>query len=198
MRQMWGSSKVRKQHYERAQTEGPNGFENTHRGGKYVYFPITTSYLSPLFPDTLSLRYILFPSPPPARVCMFSESTPQTVPQIAVSLLHFNHPWQKNWRIWTSDPSPPLDMPFNTHHFNGLTESFYTALHCINMWAHTHTHTHTPPELSPTQRNKFLLRGTNIPHDVNWRQRSIYQDSNNELIQDCLKRKYFRIQQQLT
>jgi hypothetical protein len=57
---------------------------------------------------------------------MFSVSTPQTVPQVAVSVTKKLK--DLNFRFFAA-----LDMPFNTHHFNGLTESFYIALHCINI-----------------------------------------------------------------
>lgn len=136
---MWGSSKVRKQHKESGEErEGPNGFENTHRAGKY--FPTSTSYLSPLFPDTLTLRYILF-LPPSVRVCVyvFWEHSPESSTDRCISSSLPSSVTKKklkglNFRFFAA-----LDMPFSTHHFNGLTESLYTALHRINMWTHTHT-----------------------------------------------------------
>ena len=144
MRQMWGSSKVRKQHYERAQTEGPNGFENTHRGGKYVYFPITTSYLSPLFPDTLSLRYILFPSPPPRScVYVFWEHSPDSSTDRCISSSLQSSVTKKlkdlNFRSfaapWYAIQYPSFQWPYRIVLYS-------TTLH-KHVGTHTHTHTHT-------------------------------------------------------
>jgi len=100
---------------------------------------------------------------------MFSESTPQrALPRelhrslylFFTSIIRDKKTWQDlNFTFFAA-----LDTPFNTHHFNVLTESLYTTLHCIN-----HLNCHQPNGIN------VLLRCTNIPHDVNWIHRSICQ-----------------------
>ena len=84
--------------------------------------------LKPCIPDTLTLRYGLFLSPP-ARVYVFWEHSPESSTDRCISSSLPTSVTKKNWRIWTLDSSPSfichsipiisiLDMPFNTHHFN--------------------------------------------------------------------------------
>ena len=78
---------------------GNDDCEDTQNAGKYIN--ISTSYTSTLFPDTLTLRYTSFLSPPLCVcvcVCVFLQSTPQRIPQTAVSLLPSHRISQKSTR----------------------------------------------------------------------------------------------------